>query len=76
MTSERISKGQHRILYKVDVRDLNKSRILKFYCGTEIKKAVIGGHVAERGGTWNACRILVMKPLEKYHLEDSDEGGG
>jgi hypothetical protein len=37
---------------------------------------MIGGYVAERGETWNAYRILVVKQFEKYHLEDSDEGGG
>lgn len=34
---------------------------------------MIGGHVVERRETWNACRILVGKPLEKYLFEDSDE---
>jgi hypothetical protein len=45
------------------------------YYGTGINKALIGGDVVERRETWNTCRILMAKPLEKYHFEDSNEGG-
>ena len=65
--------GRELARYKLDLVGVQGSVPLTQYCsGDKIEKNEMGGACSTYGARRGVCRVLVGKPEERDHLEDSD----